>query len=111
VTARTGGSGGPEVTRDTVCASSTDVVACEIEGEIVLVSLDLDMEDADDDDGLCTLNATGKAIWQRLDGRRTLGDVAGELEEHFHAPRVVIEADVLGFAADMVRRGFLVGRA
>ena len=97
------------VTADTVCMASVDVVAQEIEGELVIVPLAAGLGDADD--ALCALNASGKAIWQRLDGRRTLGAVVAELGEQFQAPRDVIEPDVLGFAGEMLRRGFLIAGA
>ena len=49
-------------------------MAREIEGDMVIVPLVAGIGDADDE--LYTLNETGKAIWKRLDGRRTIGDVA-----------------------------------
>ncbi|MBN1321657.1 MAG: PqqD family protein [Thermoleophilia bacterium] len=89
----------------TVCTPSDDVVSREIEGEIIIVPLVAGIGDADDE--LYTLNETGQAIWQRLDGQRTLGDVAADLAGEFDAGRTELEADVLGFAAAMVERGIL----
>jgi hypothetical protein len=92
-----------QVNMNTVCAPSEDVVAREIEGEIIIVPLVAGIGDADDE--LYTLNETGQAIWQRLDGQRTLGQVAAALAEEYTAPAGDLEADVLGFAAEMARRG------
>jgi hypothetical protein len=97
-----------EVMLGTTCAPSQDVVAREIEGEIIIVPLVAGIGDADDE--LYTLNETARAIWERLDGKRTLGDVAAELAEEFDAPPEVLEADVLGFASEMVGRGILTAR-
>ena len=94
-----------KVTLQTVCAPSGDVVAREIEGEVIIVPLIAGIGDADDE--LYTLNETGQAIWKRLDGHATLGEVAAGLAEEFETPPEEVEADVLGFAAELVQRGIL----
>ena len=96
-------------TPDTICAPSDDVVAREIEGEIVIVPLVAGIGDADDE--LYTLNDTGRAIWQRLDGKATLREIATSLMEEYEASGAELEADVLGFADEMVQRGILTARA
>ncbi len=96
-------------TPDTICAPSDDVVAREIEGEIVIVPLTAGIGDADDE--LYTLNDTGRAIWQRLDGKRTLREVAASLAEEFEATRRSSRPTSLGFAGEMVQRGILTARA
>lgn len=93
------------VTLTTICAPSDDIVAREIEGEVIIVPLTSGIGDADDE--LYTLNPTGQAIWQKLDGQRTLMDVAALLAGEFNAPLTDIESDVLGFASEMTRRGIL----
>ncbi len=95
-------------TLETICAPSDDVVAREIEGEIVIVPLTAGIGDADDE--LYTLNDTGRAVWQRLDGKRTLREVAASLTEEFEASAAELEADVLGFADELVQRGILTAR-
>jgi hypothetical protein len=97
-----------EVMLGTICAPSQDVVAREIEGEIIIVPLVAGIGDADDE--LYTLNETGRAIWQQLDGQRTLGEVVSVLTQEFNAPPGELEADVLGFAGEMVHRGILTAR-
>lgn len=97
-----------DVTRDTICAPSDDIVAREIEGEIIIVPLVAGIGDADDE--LYTLNETGQAIWAHLDGQKTLGEVATALAGEFDAPADEIEADVLGFAAELSERGILAAR-
>ena len=53
-----------------VCRPSGDDVAGEIEGDLSIVPLVAGSGDMEDE--LFTLNATGKAIWDQLDGRRSL---------------------------------------
>lgn len=97
-----------QITLRTVCAPSDDVVAREIEGDTIIVPLTAGVGDAEDE--LYTLNDTGRAIWQMLDGQRTLGDVAATLAQSFDASQAELEADVLGFASELMRRGILSAR-
>jgi hypothetical protein len=90
------------ITLDVLCAPSDDVVARDIEGDLIIVPLVAGIGDADDE--LYTLNETGRAIWEALDGSRSLGEVVDLLSERFEAPRAELEADVLGFAAEMLER-------
>ncbi len=94
-----------QVTMETVCIPSEDVVAREIEGDMIIVPLVAGIGDADDE--LYTLNETGKAIWKKLDGVISLGQIAKELEKEFSAPADEIQKDVLGFATEMVTRRIL----
>jgi len=94
-----------QVTVDTICVPSEDVVAREIEGDMIIVPLVAGIGDADDE--LYTLNETGKAIWKKLDGQKSLEQVSIELTEQFSSPAEEIKADVLGFATEMVQRGIL----
>ena len=88
-----------------ICVPSEDVVAREIEGDMIIVPLVAGIGDADDE--LYTLNETGKAIWQALDGQKTLAQVAESLTHEFADPSDELSADVLGFATEMVQRGIL----
>ncbi len=95
-----------KVKLDNVYAVSEDVVAREIEGEIIIVPLVAGI--ADEEDELFTLNATGKAIWDKLDGQRRLRDIIIELSTEYQAPPGEIEADVLGLVTELVRRSMLI---
>ncbi len=94
---------------DAVCAPSEDVVARQIEGEVIIVPVVAGIGDAEDE--LYTLNPTGQAIWQEVDGQRTLKDVAASLAGEFNAPLPELENDVLGFASELTRRGILTVKA
>ncbi len=99
---------GPEVTLESICVPSDAVVFREIEGDVIIVPLVAGIGDADDE--LYTLNETGKAIWQKLDGRRTLAEVAAALTDEYQAAPGGLEADVLGFAVEMTKRRILAVR-
>ena len=92
----------PKTNQDTIYAPSHDVVAREIEGELILVPVAAGIGDADDE--LYTLNETGKAIWSKLDGRRSLREIARELAGEFDADEAVIGGDVVGLIEELVNR-------
>jgi len=89
-----------------IYARSDDIVSREIEGEVIIVPLVAGIGDAEDE--LYTLNETGKAIWNRLDGKKTLQDIAKELAAEFDAPLQEIETDVAGLVNELVKRKMLV---
>lgn len=94
-----------EITLGIICVPSENIVAREIEGELIIVPLVSGIGDADDE--LYTLNPSGQAIWQKLDGRRSLKEIAAELANEFEAPLAELENDVLGLANELVQRGIL----
>jgi len=89
----------------TICLPSEDIVAREIEGDIIIVPLVAGIGDTDDE--LYTLNGTGRAIWLKLDGEKSLGQIAAELTEEFSSDADEIKNDVIGFAAEMTSRRIL----
>lgn len=91
------------------CAPSPDVLSAEIEGDTVLVPIVRGVADAARD--LYVLNGVGQAIWKRMDGRHTLKDLSEQLGEEFEAPPEELGASVLEFAAELMRRGFLVTKS
>ena len=97
-----------EITLDTIYAASEDVVAREIEGELILVPIASGIGDMEDE--LYTLNETGKVIWDKLDGLRTLGQIASELAQEYEAPLADIERDVTGLVGELARRRMVVLR-
>jgi len=91
-----------KVSLDKFYMPSEDVVAREIEGELIIVPLVAGIGDMEDE--LFTMNETGKAIWDRLDGKKKLKDVLGELFAEFEAPAGEIEKDLIGLLEELVRR-------
>ena len=94
------------ISQTTIYAVSDDVVAREIEGEIIIVPLVAGIGDLEDE--LFTLNETGKAIWELLDGRRSLQEVARELSGKYAAEPEKIQTDVLGLVGELLRRGMII---
>lgn len=96
------------LTPGSVCSRSDDVVSREIEGELIIVPIASGIGDLEDE--LYTLNDTGRAIWERLDGKRTLRELVDELAERYNAPVDRLTADVLGLCRELEMRKILICR-
>lgn len=91
---------------EAIYVPSDDVVSREIEGELIIVPLVAGIGDVEDE--LFTVNETGKAVWDRLDGRTSLGEVVAALTQDYDAAPGDIERDVRGLVEELVRRRMLV---
>jgi hypothetical protein len=94
------------VTLESKFVPSEDVVAREIEGELVIIPLTSGIGDMEDE--LYTLNDSGKAIWDRLDGKRSLSNIINELIAEYVVERNEIEVDVIGLVNELVKRKMLL---
>ena len=54
-----------------------------------------------------SLNDTGTAFWELLDGQRTIADCAHLIALEYEAEIGVIEADLLELAAELNREGLI----
>lgn len=95
-----------DATLESRLGRSENVVAREIEGELILIPLVSGIADLETD--IMALNGTGRAIWERIDGHSSLQHVVEEMEKVFEGERQEIEAHVLGFSSELLRRGLLV---
>ena len=85
---------------------SADIVAREIEGEIIIIPLVSGIGNMEDE--LFTLNETGKAIWNKLDSQKSLKDVMEELSKEFDDPAGEIDKDVIGLVGELLKRRIVV---
>ena len=85
---------------------SEDIVAREIEGELIIVPLVSGIGNMEDE--LFTLNETGRAIWDRLDGQKSLKVLVEELSTEFEDPAGEIEKDVIGLVGELLKRRMVV---
>jgi len=95
-----------KISLEAVYEPSDDVVAREIEGEMLIVPLTAGIGDMEDE--LFTLNDMGKVIWGRLDGQKSLKGIMDELVAEFEAPAGEIEEDVIGFVEELLKRSMVV---
>lgn len=85
---------------------SPEIVAREIEGELIIVPIVSGIGDLEDE--LYTLNETGRHIWRHLDGRTTLARIIKMLADEYQGSPGEIEADVLGLVEELYKRKILV---
>jgi hypothetical protein len=91
---------------DVAYIPSEDIVAREIEGELIIVPLVSGIGNMED--GLFTLNETGKVIWDRLDGQKSLKLLVEELSTEFEDSGGEIEKDVIGLVGELLKRRMVV---
>jgi len=91
---------------DYVYAISEDVVARNIEGELIIVPLTSGIGDMEEE--IYTLNDTGRAIWEKLDGQKNLREIVEALKTEFEAEPEEIEGDVLGLIGELLKRRMVV---
>jgi hypothetical protein len=77
-----------------------DVIAQPVAGEVVLFDLA--------SGNYYSLNELGARIWELLDGKRALMDVADQLTSEYDAPAEEIARDLRALVEDMLRNGLLV---
>ncbi|MCP4753985.1 MAG: PqqD family protein [Proteobacteria bacterium] len=91
-----------------VYVRSENVVAQDFEGELFMVPVTAGLEGEEDE--TLKLNETGKTIWDRLDGERSVKDLIGELAAEYKTPPAEIEADVVGLMKDLSHRRLIIAK-
>ena len=94
-----------EVTLNQVYGISKDMVVREISGEVLIIPLTSGLGNMEDE--IFSLNETGKAILQKMDGVRSLQQIASELSQDYEAQISEIQTDVIGITREMKKRKML----
>jgi len=94
------------ITLETVYIPSDEIVARDIDGEVIIVPLAAGVGDLEDE--FFALNETGCEVWRRLDGKRSLAEIIAQLSEEFDASPNEIRQDVLGLIEELLKRRMLV---
>ncbi|MDD5595208.1 MAG: PqqD family protein [Candidatus Omnitrophica bacterium] len=95
-----------KVSLEKIYVPSQDVVARQVQGEFIIIPITSGIGDLEDE--IFTLNETGRAIWDRLDGKKNLKQVAKDLSADFDAESNAIEKDLLGLTQELIKRKMLV---
>jgi hypothetical protein len=95
-----------KVELDTVYIPSEDMLVKQIQGEFVIIPLRRGV--ADLEDVFFKLNEDAKAMWDKLDGKKTLKEVAQELILEYDAALELIERELLELAEELLKMGMLV---
>lgn len=95
-----------KIDMNAICVPSEDIVAREIEDEIIIVPLVRGIGDAEDD--LFSLNEAGRAVWKLLDGKATLAEIAKVLGKRYDSSLAQIEKDIAGLVGELLKRGIII---
>lgn len=85
--------------RNRVLVRRTDVLEAEVDGDRVLMS-GVDYK-------YFGLVGTGAAVWDRIDGAISLGDLIQRLADDYAADPAVVERDVVDFVSALDSAGLL----
>lgn len=91
-----------------IYCKSDDVVAREIEGELIIIPIVSGVGDMENE--IYALDEIGQEIWNRIDGHRSINQIIDELESVFDASRETIQKDVLGLINEIVKRKIIIAR-
>lgn len=95
-----------KVDLNNVYVHSQDVVARDVQGEFIIIPITSGIGDLEDE--IFTLNESGRAIWEGLDGKKSLKEVAGGLSKDFNGSSQEIEKDTMGIVGELLKRKMLV---
>lgn len=93
---------------DSIYFITDNIVAREIEDELIIIPMVAGIGDIENE--IFALEGTGKDIWKRLDGKKTVKEIIAELEELYHSQPSVIQQDVLGLLDEIEKRKFIERR-
>mgnify|MGYP001553168854 CR=1 FL=1 len=93
------------VNRKVYYTISENVIAREIEGEMIIVPLASGVGNLDE--ALFSLNKTGKIIWSMLDGTMTLESIIRRLSDEYAADEDAIGKDVENLMAQLLSKGLI----
>ena len=94
------------ISLDSVYIPSEDIVSRDVVGKRVIVPIGSGICGMEDE--IYTLNDTGRAIWDRLDGKKSLQEIAESLAAEYNTPTSEIEKDVQGIIAELFRRRMVI---
>jgi coenzyme PQQ biosynthesis protein PqqD len=83
----------------TVPRKSENVVFRKIEDEYILVPM---VASAADVESIFNLNETGAAIWEKIDGKKSLTDIIKEIQTEYEGEEQQLENDVISFMNEMI---------
>jgi hypothetical protein len=89
----------PAINRDSIVCWSSEAVATEVNGEVVLMNLERDRCHG--------LGSTGSAIWRRLREPMRVAELMAQLEAEYEAAPGEIQSDVLQALGEFAAEGLI----
>lgn len=85
---------------------SKEVITRQIEGELVIVPMISGVGDLNSQ--MYSLNETGTAVWEKLDGKTRLEDIIRDLAKEYNTSYDQAKADILDIMELLEKMGLLV---
>jgi hypothetical protein len=95
----------PTINMSSIFKHAVTVVSRDIEGELIIIPLSSGVGNMEDE--LYSLNESGKAIWNLLDGSKSLSQIVNVLQDEFDAPATEITEDVESLIAELLSRNIV----
>lgn len=95
-----------DLSLDSICKVSEDIVVREIEGEVIIIPLTSDIGDSGDE--LFSLNRVGYTIWNKFDGKISLGEILDAIQQDFEGNVDQIKEDIIGFTKELIRMKLVI---
>ncbi len=83
-----------------------DLIAKDIQGELIIIPIASGLGDLESE--IFRLNETGRAIWDKFDGKRTLKEIAKDLSLDFKGCPEDIEKDITEITEELLKRRMLI---
>ena len=87
------------IDRDTVVAQSPEQVSCELDGEVVLMSVE--------QGNYYRIDEIGSRVWALIETPRRVDALCDQLLTEFDVAHTECEADVLAFLGDLLDDGLI----
>ena len=85
---------------------SKDVITRAIEDKLIIIPIISGVGDIDQ--GIFTLNETGRVLWNCLDGKKTLQEIIQILHSEYGASLEIIEKDVITLVNEFLEKSMVV---
>lgn len=88
-----------------VYRKSDSAIVKEIEDELIIITTDNGISDINS--SVYTVNSTGKAVWQQLDGIRSLEEIIETLSKEYNASLDRIRKDTYKIISEFISKGLV----
>ena len=95
-----------EISLGRIYKPSENVVARDIQGELIIIPIVSGLGNLED--VILTLNASGRAIWNKLGGLKTLKDIVQELAVDYNISVKEMKNDVIGLTKEFLKRKMII---
>ena len=84
---------------DAILKKIGNIVSRKIGDEYILVPIAASVADIE---SIFNLNETGAAIWDKIDGKKSLKEIVAQIQEEYEAEGQQVEMDVVEFIHEMM---------